>query len=64
MVDTDKPYRVTPDNLLAKCQWSPFESHEFSSTIDTTIVNGEMVYSDGQLTGVIPGQRLQFDRAR
>ena len=64
IVDAGKPYRVTQANLLSKCQWSPFEGHEFSATIDTTIVNGEVVYRDGNLTGIIAGQPLDFGRAR
>jgi len=64
IVDPEKPYTVAKSNLLCKCHWSPFESHEFSSTIDTTIVNGEVVYADGELTKNIAGQRLEFSRAR
>ncbi len=64
IVDPDKPFRVDKTNLLCKCHWSPFEGHEFSSTIDTTIVNGEVVYRDGELTKNIAGQRLEFGRAR
>jgi len=55
---------VSPDNLLSKCQWSPFEGHEFSSTIDTTIVNGDIVYAAGKLNGATAGKRLEFGRAR
>jgi len=64
IVDADKPYRVDQSNLLAKCHWSPFEGHEFSATIDTTIVNGQVAYRDGELTGAIVGQRLEFTRSR
>jgi dihydroorotase len=64
MVDPAKPYKVSSDNLLSKCGWSPFEGHEFSASIDTTIVNGEVVYRDGALTGNIAGRRLEFTRAR
>jgi dihydroorotase len=64
IVDPTKPCRVSPDNILYKCGWSPFEGHEFSATIDTTIVNGQVVWQDGRLTGAIPGQRLAFTRAR
>ena len=64
IVDPDKPFRVDKSNLLCKCHWSPFEGHEFSSTINTTIVNGEVVYRDGELTKNIAGQRLEFGRAR
>jgi dihydroorotase len=64
LVDPDKPYNVNSMNLLAKCHWSPFEGHTFSSSIDTTIVNGEIVYADGTLSGVIAGRKLEFNRAR
>jgi len=64
LVDADKPYTVDRSNLLAKCHWSPFEGHTFTSTIDTTIVNGTVVFRDGGLTGDVVGQRLEFDRAR
>jgi len=64
IVDPERPYTVAKSNLLCKCHWSPFEGHEFSSTIDMTIVNGEVVYRDGELTRNIPGQRLEFSRAR
>jgi len=64
LMDIDRPYAVDSGNLLAKCHWSPFEGHTFRSTVDTTIVNGRIVYRDGLLTGEIAGQRLAFNRAR
>ena len=64
VVDPNRPYRVSQSNLLSKCRWSPFEGHEFSAAIDLTIVNGEIVYRDGKLTGKTAGKRLVFGRAR
>ena len=64
LVDPNRPYRVTADNVLFKCGWSPFEGHEFPVTIDTTIINGEVVYQDGVLTRRIAGRKLEFGRAR
>ena len=64
LMDPDRPYTVTSANLLAKCHWSPFEGHTFRSTVDTTIVNGTVVYTDGELTGQIPGQPLVCSRSR
>ena len=64
IVDPDRPHRVHGDNVLYKCGWSPFEGHQFSATVETTIVNGEVVWHDGSLTGTVPGRRLQFTRAR
>ncbi len=64
IVDPKRPQRVESSNLLSKCQWSPFDGHEFSASIDTTIVNGEIVYRDGSLTGIVAGRKLEFGRAR
>ena len=64
IVDPDKPYTVGSANLLAKCHWSPFDGHSFSSTIDTTIVNGTVAYEDGAVTDDIVGQRLDCNRSR
>jgi dihydroorotase len=64
IIDTDKPTDVTSASLLAKCHWSPFEGHTFRSAVDTTIVNGQVVYQDGQLAGEIAGRKMEFNRAR
>jgi dihydroorotase len=64
IVDPDKPYQVDQSNVLCKCHWSPFEGHTFSSTIDTTIVNGIVAWQDGELSGAIAGRRLDFTRPR
>ncbi|MCH8334275.1 MAG: dihydroorotase [Proteobacteria bacterium] len=64
LVDPYKQYVVSSRNLLAKCHWSPFEGHTFSSTIDTTIVNGTIAYQDGVVSDEIAGQRLDCNRSR
>ena len=64
IMDPDKQTTVTSASLLAKCHWSPFEGHTFQSTVDTTIVNGEIVYRDGIVAEQIAGRRMEFNRAR
>ena len=64
IVDAQKPYKVDQSNVLCKCQWSPFEGHTFSSTIDTTIINGAVAYRHGEMTDLVAGQRLEFTRSR
>ena len=64
LVDTEKSYKVNKDNILYKCQWSPLEDHTFSSSIQTTIVNGVIAYNEGKLNDAIPGKRLHFNRSR
>lgn len=62
LVDLNKPYLVTKENLLSKCRWSPFEGHRFSSSITHTIVSGNMVFREGKLIEGTNGMRLSFDR--
>jgi len=49
---------------LYKCGWSPFTGYRFSSSIDTTLVNGTVVYQHGKLSGAVPGRRLDIRRER
>ncbi len=62
LVDLNKPITARHDRVLSKCHWTPFDAYTFRSSIDTTIVNGKVVYSDGKVHEVGFGQRLQFDR--
>lgn len=62
LVDLNKKSTVTKESLLYQCAWSPFEGTTFSSSIEKTFVNGELVYDNGQLTGVHSGERLLFNR--
>lgn len=62
IIDTKKPTRVSKESLFYKCGWSPFDGETFRSSVDTTIVSGEIVYSDGKLTSDKPGSRLLFNR--
>ncbi|HWM29182.1 MAG TPA: dihydroorotase [Woeseiaceae bacterium] len=64
LIDTNRPQTVEPSNLLYKCHWSPFQGHTFSSTVDTTIVNGTVAWSNGKLGNEVAGQRLKLNRGR
>ncbi len=62
IVDLNKPWIVKKENLLYKCQWSPFEGTTFKSEIITTFVNGNAVYNNGIFDENQKGQRLSFNR--
>ena len=47
MVDINKPYTVSQQNILYKCGWSPFDKTTFPATIEKTMVNGNFVYENG-----------------
>jgi dihydroorotase len=62
IVNPEGPYKVTKQNILSKCGWSPFEEIQFRSSIDQTIVNGRVVYDQGQILEKGSGDRLLFNR--
>lgn len=62
LVDLDSPWKVTKENILAKCKWSPFEGHQFKSSITHTFVSGHLAYKHGLLDETTLGQRLTFNR--
>ena len=62
LVDMNKSWEVKKNNILYKCGWSPFEGDTFSSSVEKTFVNGNLVYDQGQFHEGINGQRLEFNR--
>jgi len=62
LVDQAKPWVVSPENILYKCGWSPFEGMKFSHQVTHTFVNGELVYADGKVVDGKIGKRLKFNR--
>ncbi len=62
MVDINKPYTVTPQNILYKCGWSPFDKTTFPATIEKTMVNGNFVYENGVVNASQKGKRILFSR--
>jgi len=62
LIDMKKSYTVNKENILYKCAWSPFEGHTFPSSINSTFVNGNRVYHEGQICSDESGLRLTFDR--
>jgi dihydroorotase len=62
IVDLEKQYTVTTDNVLYKCGWSPLEGTAFTSAITHTFVNGALVYGNGTIYDSTKGKRLLFNR--
>jgi len=62
LIDPNKSWEVSQDNILYKCGWSPFEGSVFSSKVTHTFVNGCLVYENDQVNEVHCGQRLLFER--
>jgi dihydroorotase len=62
LVQSNKPYQVTEQNILYKCGWSPLLHHTFSHSISHTVVSGHLAYENGQFHEEKTGQRLTFNR--
>src|SRR5690606_26377985 len=62
LVDINKPYLVSKENIRSKCGWSPFEGTTFSSSITHTIVSGQLVFEQDKIIEAGPGRRLRFNR--
>ena len=63
VVDIDKNYEVTKENILYKCAWSPFMGKTFKSSVHMTICNGHIAFQDGKVNKDIPfGMQIAFDR--
>lgn len=62
LVDLNKPWTVSKENVLSKCGWSIFEGQTFQSQVTHTFVNGHLAYENGSFDESRKGKRLTFDR--
>jgi dihydroorotase len=62
IVDLNKLVKVTKENILYKCGWSPLENFQFPASISHTFVIGNLVYENGICIESNKGQRLKFER--
>lgn len=60
LVDPKLQFTVTPDNILYKCGWSPFEGVTFNHSVVSTWVNGQKVFDHGKIDENVRGKRLLF----
>ncbi|MFT7085167.1 MAG: dihydroorotase [Vicingaceae bacterium] len=60
LVDLNQPSIVTPQSLLYKCGWSPFEGQRFQANIQKTFVSGHLAFDQGVFDESKKGHRLKF----
>jgi dihydroorotase len=60
LVNPNKPWTVSTNNLHYKCQWSPLVGMHFSNQVTHTFVNGHLAYCEGVFFEERKGQRLTF----
>lgn len=61
LINPSESYNVTPENILYKCGWSPFEGETFHNTISKTFVNGKIAFEDGVVSEKLYGKALEFE---
>ncbi len=63
LVDLDAKYKVTKDNIMYKCKWSPLEGYTLNSKIVSTFVNGKLAFDNGKIIeGNKSAMKLKFNR--
>ena len=62
IVDLNKQEKVTRENILYKCGWSPFEDAIFHSGIIHTFVNGRHIFDEGKFNVEKKGAKILFNR--
>ena len=63
LIDPNKSWVVSSENILSKCGWSPFENQEFSHSVILTLVNGKEAYKEGKTDQNPNGKRICFEKS-
>ena len=62
LIDLEGKTKVTKNNIMYKCGWSPFEGYLFNSSILKTWVNGKLLYDKGKIIESGPAKKLEYTR--
>lgn len=62
IIDYNSEWQVGKENILYKCNWSPFEGEKFTTKVTDTIVSGNHMYSYGKFLNNSTGKRLEFEK--
>jgi dihydroorotase len=62
LLNLNSPWKVSKQNILYKCGWSPFEGETFRSKVEKTFVNGKLIYDNFKFNDIKNAQRLEFNR--
>lgn len=60
LVDLETEWRVSKENILYKCGWSPLEGTTFHSSVTHTFVNGNLVFENGVFHEEKKGIAIEF----
>ncbi len=60
LLDLNRSLTVAPENILAKCGWSPLEGRTMRGVVTHTFVNGQVAWENGQVNDAVRGERMMF----
>ncbi len=61
LVDPNNEWMVSPENILYKCGWSPFQKTQFSNKVISTFVNGQLVFYEDRLLSTTAAKAVSFN---
>lgn len=61
VVNKNEKWTISKENIMTKCGWSPLEGVELNNKVAMTIVNGNIVYRNGQHQSFIAGKRMTYN---
>ncbi len=59
LLDPAQRTEVDRQPMLSECAWTPFAGRKLPARVSATWVNGQLVWRDGLLTGIMAGARLK-----
>ena len=62
LLDLSKALRGHRQQPALPVRLVPFSGYRFQSTIEMTLVNGQIAWQNGQVTDKVLGKRLTFNR--
>ncbi len=62
IIDMKKTKVIKNEELFTKCKWSPYNGWKLKGLPVTTIVNGNVVFNDGQVFDKIKGEEIEIVR--
>jgi len=62
LVNPNEGITVNKNNILYKCGWSPIEGTKFKHKVQTTFVNGKIVFDNSKIIDSQAGEKLIFNR--
>ena len=60
IADMDKEVTIKKEMIASKCGWTPFNNYKVKGFPVSTIVNGNLVMSEGKIISNAQGQPLKF----